>query len=104
MSLIWDSRYSKTFVKRPLPKIGLQDQLSLNTGKKYCRMEDSEKLSTFIKVHVPFVIKIFILFILKWPLYTVFTVQVSCNEVHIIVSLTGPDSLACTWKLINYFT
>ena len=33
--------YSKTCVKRPLskrPKIGFQDQLSLNEGRKYCRM------------------------------------------------------------------
>ena len=33
--------YSKTCVKQPLskrPKIGFQDQLSLNAGQKYCRM------------------------------------------------------------------
>ena len=33
--------YSKTCLKRPLwkrPKIGFQDQLSLNAGQKYCRM------------------------------------------------------------------
>ena len=32
--------YSKTCVKRPLskrPKIGFQDQYSLNAGQKYCR-------------------------------------------------------------------
>ena len=32
---------SKTCVKRPLskrPKVGFQDQLSLNAGQKYCRM------------------------------------------------------------------
>ena len=52
-------------VKRPLskrPKIGFQDQLSLNAGQKYCRMlqgEHSAILSTFIKL--PFVIKIFVL-------------------------------------------
>ena len=35
------SKCSKTCVKRPLskrPKIGFQDQLSLNAGQKYCRM------------------------------------------------------------------
>ena len=35
--------YSKTCVKRPLPKrpeIGFQDQLSLNAGQKYCRMAE----------------------------------------------------------------
>ena len=34
-------RYNKTCVKGPLskrPKIGLQNQLSLNAGQKYCRM------------------------------------------------------------------
>ena len=51
--------YSKTCVKWPLskrPKIGFQDQLSLNTSQKYCRMlrmlqvELSTILSTFIKL------------------------------------------------------
>ena len=61
--------YSKTCLKRPLskrPKIGFQDQLSLNAGQKYCRMlrgEHSTILSTFIKLS--FVIKIFILVILS---------------------------------------
>ena len=46
--------YSKTCVKWPLskrPKIGFQDQLSLNAGQKYCRMlqvEHSAILSTCI--------------------------------------------------------
>ena len=51
------------------PKIGFQDQLSLNAGQKYCRMlqgEHSAILSTFIKL--PFVIKIFVLSIFEWPL------------------------------------
>ena len=33
-------KYSKTCLKQPLskrPKIGFQDQLSLNAGQKYCR-------------------------------------------------------------------
>ena len=48
------SLYSKTCVKQPLSKrqtIGFQDHLSLNAGKKYCRMlqgEHSAILSTFI--------------------------------------------------------
>ena len=47
---------SKTCLKRPLlkrPKIGFQDQLSLNEGQKYCRMlqgEHSAILSTFNKL------------------------------------------------------
>ena len=65
-------------LKWPLKKktnIGFQDQLSLNAGQKYCRMlqkEHSAILSTFIKL--PFVIKIFVLLILEWPLKTGFTV------------------------------
>ena len=56
--------YSKTCVKRPLsrtPKIGFQDQLSLNACQKYCRMlqgEHSAILLTFIKL--PFAINIFV--------------------------------------------
>ena len=70
--------YSKTCLKQPLfkrPKIGFQDQLSINAGQKYCRMlqwEHSALLSTFIKL--PFVIKIFVLSIFEWPLKTVLTV------------------------------
>ena len=73
------SLYSKTSVKRPLskrPKIGFQDQLSINAGQKYCRMlqgEHSAILSTFIKL--TFVIKIFVLSIFEWPFYTGFTVS-----------------------------
>ena len=56
--------YSKTGVKWPLskrPKIVFQYQLSLNAGRKYCKMlplEHSAMLSTFIKL--PFVIKILV--------------------------------------------
>ena len=76
-------KYSKTCVKRPLskiPKIDLQDQLSLNAGPKYCRMlqaEHSAILSTFIKL--PFIIKIFVLSIFEWPFYTGFTVYFKCQ-------------------------
>ena len=55
-----ETKYSKTCIKLPLskrPKIGFQDQLSLNASQKYCRMLQSEHsaiLSTFIKL--PFVI------------------------------------------------
>ena len=70
--------YSKTCVKWSLskrPKIGFQDQLSLNAGQKYCRMlqrEHSAIFSTFIKL--PFVIKIFILSFFEGLFYTGFTV------------------------------
>ena len=49
--------------------------MPLNAGQKYCRMlqgEHSAILSTFIKL--PFVIKIFVLFIFEWLFYTGFTV------------------------------
>ena len=39
--------YRKTRVKRPLlkrPKIGFQDQLSLNAGQEYCRMLQGKQL------------------------------------------------------------
>ena len=68
--------YSKACVKWPLskrPKIGFQDQLSLHAGQKYCRMQHSAKLTTFIKL--PFVIKMLILSIFEWPFYTGFTVD-----------------------------
>ena len=50
------------------PKIGFQDQLSLNAGLKYCRMPQYEHSAirlTFIKL--PFVIKNFVLSIFEWP-------------------------------------
>ena len=52
-----------------------QDQLSLNTGQKYCRMLQSEHsaiLSIFIKP--PFVIKTFVLSIFECCFYTGFMV------------------------------
>ena len=70
--------YRKTSVKRSLSKrhkICFQDQLSLNAGRKYCRMlkgEHSAIISTFIKL--PFVIKIFVLSIFEWPFYTGFAI------------------------------
>ena len=73
-----NTQYSNTCVERPLskrPKLGFQDQLSLNAGQKYCRMlqmEHSAILLTFIKL--PFVIKALILSIFEWPFYTGFTV------------------------------
>ena len=78
MSQYVSALYSKTCVKRPLskrPKIGFQEQLSLNAGQRYCRMiqmEHSAILSTFI--NLPFVIKIFVLSIFEWPFHTGFTV------------------------------
>ena len=78
---------SKTCVKGLLskrPKIGFQDQLSLNAGQQYCRVlqgehsillqgEHSAILLTFIRL--PLVINIFVLSIFEWLFYTGFTVH-----------------------------
>ena len=78
--------YSKTCVKWPLskrPQICFQDQLSLNTGRKYCRiiaLEHSVLLLPSLSYH--FVIKIFVLSIFKWPFYTGFTVVFNLLFVH----------------------
>ena len=68
--------YSKTYVKRPFskrPKIGFQDQLSLDAGQ-----EHSAVLATFIKL--PFVFKNFVLSIFEWPPKAGFTVLLNINE------------------------
>ena len=82
------SKIQKKNVKWPLskiPKIGFQDQLSLNAGEKYYRIlqgEHSAILSIIIKLS--FVIKICIVSIFEWPFYTGFTVwpnmQSSCTN------------------------
>ena len=69
------NHYSKTCVKRQLskrPKIGFQDQLSLNAGQKYCRTLQVLQKMTFIRPL--FFIKIFVFSIFEWPFYTFFTV------------------------------
>ena len=72
--------YSKTCLKQPLsksPKIGFQDQLSLNAGQKYCRMlqwEHSAILSTFIKL--PFSLRSLFCLFLSGRFTQAFTV---CN-------------------------
>ena len=68
-ALVSFDAYSKTCLKRPLKKetkIGFQDRLSLNTGKKYCRMlhlEHSAIHLTFIKLQIVF--KIFVVSIFE---------------------------------------
>ena len=65
--------YKTETLKRP--KIGFQDQLSLNAGQKYCRMlqgENSAILSTFLQI--PFVSNIFVLSFLSGHFYTGLTV------------------------------
>ena len=60
------------------------------------RGEHSAILSTFIKL--PFVIKIFVLYIIEWPFYAVFTLN-DLLDVHIFVRIPGKLILA---GLINY--
>ena len=62
------------------PKIGFQDHLLLNACHKNCRYCTS---STFIKL--PFVIKIFLLSIVEWPLKTGFTVTIKSSIVLVYV-------------------
>ena len=72
--------YSETCLKWPL-KVATQDRLSLNAGRKHCRMlqgEHSAMLSTFIKL--PFVTKNFVLSIFEWLLYTGFTVYMKLKK------------------------
>ena len=73
------SDYSKTCLKRPLskrPKIGFQDQLSLNTG------EHSVKLLTFIKL--PCVIKIFVVSVFEgYGIKTTVTIVLECPSLAI---------------------
>ena len=68
--------YNKTCVKWPLserPKIGFQNQLTLNAGQKYCRMLQGEHSAThFTFIKLPFVIKIFVLSIFEWPFLHMF--------------------------------
>ena len=85
---------SKICVTRPIskrPKIGFQDQLSLNAGQKYCRIlqgEHSAILSTFIKL--PFVMKTFVLSIFDYRLYTGFTVLSRGRSVSLSDTNTEP--------------
>ena len=93
--------YSKTCVKRPVskrPQIGFQDQLSLKTGQKYCRMlqgEHSAILLTFIKL--PFVINNFVLSSFERPFYTgltVFFIMKHRNtQKEIVESIGGVNSI-----------
>ena len=55
------------------PKIGFQDRLSLNAIQKNCRMLP---FILSICINLPFVIKIFVLSIIKWPHMMSFTVTV----------------------------
>ena len=92
--------YSKICLEQPLsnrPKIGLQDQVSLNAGQKYCRMlqgEHSALLSTFIKL--PFVIKIIVLSIFEWLLYTEFTV---CDQEQFISDSSVSHTYRVGWRM-----
>ena len=70
-------KYSKTCVKRPLPKrpkIGFPDKLKLNVGQKYCRIWSIlQYFRPSLSYHLS--LKIFVLSIFEWLFYTGFTVQ-----------------------------
>ena len=59
----------------------------LNVGQKYCRMEHSAILLTFIKLE--FVIKVFVLSIFEMPFYTGFTVHLQLG------------TCICTVRVVN---
>ena len=92
---------SKTCVIRPLskrPTIGFQVKLSLNAGQKYCRMlqeEHSAIISTFIKL--PFVIKIFVLFIFEWLFYTGFTAFITVCQISPFILTITIRNKVLTW-------
>ena len=79
-------KYSKSCLKQPLskrPKIGFQDQLSLNAGQKYCRMLPLDHSSVpLTTMKIQFVIQI-VLSIFQWPLYiglTIWDILFPINE------------------------
>ena len=76
--------YRKACVKRPLlnrPKIGFQDQLSLNAGQKYCIMLQGEQSAILLNfIRLEFVIKISVLSSFYWPFYTGFTVYLQNSK------------------------
>ena len=76
------------------PETGFQDQLSLNAGRKYCRMlplEHSAILLTFIKL--PFVIKIFVIA----PLWVIFH-----SVIPSIIPSVGPSLSVCPSVIISF--
>ena len=110
LSLLLDrtTAYSKTCVKRSLPKrpkIGFHDQLLLIADQKHCRMlqgENSAILSTFIKL--PFVIKILVLFIYEWLFYTgLLYIKIHMSQ-HMRFWYLSHCQTAKTHKLARAFT
>ena len=64
-------------------------------------VEHSAILSTFIElhVHVPFVIKIYVLSIIEWPFYTGFTVQLFYDIAPIKTIAHATHSCVCNIRL-----
>ena len=89
-------KYSKTCVKRPLPrrpKIGFQDQLSLNAGQMDCRMlqgEHSAILSTFFKL--PLIIKIFLLSCFEWLFWFYCKANSEIKATTCCITIQGPNT------------
>ena len=80
-----------------------KDRLSLNEGRKYCKMpqrEHSAILSTFIKL--PVVIKSFVMSIFEWSFYTRLTeceFEVSMQAKPFCVTITA-ESRVKTWLVL----
>ena len=71
-------------------KTATQDQVSLNAGQKYCRMLPlaySAIQTTFIKLR--FVIKIFVLSIFEWPIYTGFYFTMKKIKENVLLAIYG---------------
>ena len=84
--------YSKTCVKRPLskrPKIGIQDQLSLNACSKGSILQS---FRPSLNYHLSF--KIFVLSILEWPFYIGLTVYHRSAKITLL--------FVCLFDLILY--
>ena len=67
------------------PKIGFQDQLSLNAGQKYCRMLQESILQYFRpSLELPFVLKTFVLSVFEWPFKTGFNGHLNCSYISVL--------------------
>ena len=81
---------TKTNKQTKRPKIGFQDQLSLNAGQKYCRMlqgEHSAILSTFIKLSTHLLLRSLFCLFLRGRLKTGFTLHIARMYLLNVVTL-----------------
>ena len=82
-------QYSKICVAQPLsksPKIGRQNQLSLNAGQKSCRMLQgghSAMISTFIQLYLSFRISFYLFMSGRSTHVSLYALKVTCASSHI---------------------